>query len=105
MRGMEIGQTAWIIIIAAMVVIGLLGLFGTHREPRTALGSDTHKGMPASSSTPSDTDEDVNPVTEAEVYLAYGRKEQAIEILEEALRAKPAREDIRRKLQEIKAGK
>ena len=105
MRDMEIGQTEWIIIIGAMVVIGLLGLFGTRREPRTALGSDVRKDRPASSSTPSDTDEDVNPVTEAGVYLAYGRKEQAIEILEEALRAKPAREDVRKKLQEIKAGK
>jgi len=102
---MEIGQTEWIIIIGAMVVIGLLGFFGTRREPRTALGSDANKRVPASASTQSDADEDVNPVIEAEVYLAYGRKEQAIEILEEALRAKPAREDVRRKLQEIKAGK
>ena len=105
MRDMGIGQTEWIILIGAMVVIGLLGVFGTRREPATALGSDTHKGVPASSSTPSDADEDVNPVTEAEVYLAYDRKEQAIEILEEALRAKPDRQDVRRKLQEIKAEK
>ena len=102
---MEIGQTEWIIIIGAMVVIGLLAFFGVRGEPKTALGSDMRKDRPASSPTPGDADEDVNPVTEAEVYLAYGRKEQAIEILEEALRAKPDRQDVRRKLQEIKAGK
>ena len=101
---MEIGQMGWI-IIGAVVVIGLLAFFGSRGEPKTALGSDTHKDVPASSSTQSDADEDVNPVTEAEVYLAYGRKEQAIEILEEGLRANPAREDVRKKLQEIKAGK
>ena len=93
------------LVIGAVVVIGLLGFFGTRREPRTALGSDTHKGVPASSSAQSDADEDVDPIAEAEVYLAYGRKEQAIEILEEALRANPGREDIRRKLNEIKTGK
>jgi pilus assembly protein FimV len=93
------------IVVGAVVIIGLLGFFGSRREPRTALGSDANKRVPASSSTQSDANEDVNPVTEAEVYLAYGRKEQAIEILEEALRANPAREDVRKKLQEIKTGK
>jgi pilus assembly protein FimV len=102
---MEIGQTEWI-IIGAVVVIGLLAFFGSRRgEPKTALGSNMRKDAPAPESTQSDTDEDVNPVTEAEVYLSYGRKEQAIEILEEALRANPTREDVRKKLNEIKAGK
>jgi len=93
------------IIIGAVVVIGVLGFLGTRREPRTALGSDAHRRAPASSSAKSNTDADVNPVAEAEVYLAYGRKEQAIEILEEALRANSAREDVRNKLNEIKAVK
>jgi pilus assembly protein FimV len=88
-----------------VVVVGLLGFFGTRGEPKTALGSNMRKVVPAPSSTQSDADDDVDPVAEAEVYLAYGRKAQAIEILEEALRAKPARENVRKKLQEIKAGK
>jgi Tfp pilus assembly protein FimV len=101
---MEIGQMEWI-IIGAVAVIGVLGFLGTRREPRTALGSNAHKRTPASSSAEGNTDGEVNPITEAEVYLAYGRKEQAIEILQEALRANPAREDVRKKLNEIKAGK
>jgi hypothetical protein len=48
---------------------------------------------------------DVDPLAEAEVYLAYGRREPAIEILKDALRANPARQDIRKRLAEIAAGK
>jgi hypothetical protein len=47
----------------------------------------------------------VDPLAEAEVYLVYGRREQAIEILNEALRAAPGRRDIRKRLAEIVAGK
>ena len=100
---MEIGQMEWI-ITGAVIVVAVLGFLGTRREPRTALGSDAHRRAPAPSSTASNTNADVHPIAEAEVYLAYGRKEQAIEILEEALRANSAREDVRKKLNEIKAG-
>lgn len=44
----------------------------------------------------------VDPLAEAEVYLAYGRKQQAIEILENALLYDDTRHDIRRKLTELK---
>jgi pilus assembly protein FimV len=46
---------------------------------------------------------DVDPVAEADVYLAYGRDAQAEEILKEALRAHPERIAIQRKLAEIYA--
>ncbi|MFT7724374.1 MAG: FimV/HubP family polar landmark protein [Roseateles sp.] len=46
---------------------------------------------------------DVDPVAEADVYLAYGRDLQAEEILKEALRADPARLAIRLKLLEVYA--
>ncbi|RZJ10407.1 MAG: hypothetical protein EOP39_08770 [Rubrivivax sp.] len=46
---------------------------------------------------------DVDPVAEADVYLAYGRDLQAEEILKEALRANPARLAIRLKLLEVYA--
>ena len=42
-----------------------------------------------------------DPVGEAEIYLAYGRQERAIEILQEALRGDPAQSDVRLKLMEI----
>jgi pilus assembly protein FimV len=46
---------------------------------------------------------DVDPVAEADVYLAYGRDLQAEEILKEALRTTPGRVAIHAKLAEIYA--
>ena len=46
---------------------------------------------------------DVDPVAEADVYLAYGRDLQAEEILKEALRTNPTRVAIHAKLMEIYA--
>ncbi len=43
-----------------------------------------------------------NPLAEAEVYLAYGRKNQALAILEEALQKDPSRTDISEKLRALK---
>ena len=67
---------------------------------------DTNDGTPTGSSmvySPSqmDTGDDVDPVAEADVYLAYGRDLQAEEILEEALRTNPGRLAIHQKLLEI----
>jgi pilus assembly protein FimV len=46
---------------------------------------------------------DVDPVAEADVYLAYGRDLQAEEILKEAMRGSPERMAIRTKLLEVYA--
>ncbi|MCS6945624.1 MAG: FimV/HubP family polar landmark protein [Sutterellaceae bacterium] len=46
---------------------------------------------------------EVDPVAEADVYIAYGREEQAEEILKEALRLQPDRHAVRLKLLEIYA--
>jgi pilus assembly protein FimV len=46
---------------------------------------------------------DVDPVAEADVYLAYGRDLQAEEILKEAMRGNPERLAIRSKLLEVYA--
>ena len=43
----------------------------------------------------------IDPVAEAEVYLAYGRDSQAEEILQDALSKLPDRQDVRLKLMEI----
>jgi pilus assembly protein FimV len=44
---------------------------------------------------------EVDPVAEADVYIAYGRDAQAEEILKEALRTQPERHAVRLKLLEI----
>jgi len=51
-----------------------------------------------------DTNE-VDPVAEADVYIAYGRDAQAEEILKEALRTHPERNAVRLKLLEIYANR
>ncbi|HRH89232.1 MAG TPA: FimV/HubP family polar landmark protein, partial [Rubrivivax sp.] len=72
---------------------------------------DTHDAPSATSSASSmsyslsqlDAIGDVDPVAEADVYLAYGRDLQAEEILKEAMRANPERLAIRSKLLEVYA--
>lgn len=70
---------------------------------------DTRDGANSSSSSLSyslsqlDAIGDVDPVAEADVYLAYGRDLQAEEILKEALRSDPGRVAIRSKLLEVYA--
>jgi len=51
-----------------------------------------------------DTDE-VDPIAEAEVYMAYGRDAQAEEILKDALQKDPSRHEIRMKLLDIYAAR
>ncbi len=48
---------------------------------------------------------DVDPIAEAEVYMAYGRDVQAEEILKEAISKNPDRHEIRVKLLEIYAAR
>ncbi|MES2633454.1 MAG: FimV/HubP family polar landmark protein [Pseudomonadota bacterium] len=67
---------------------------------------DTNEGGATGSSmvySPSQLDAagDVDPVAEADVYLAYGRDLQAEEILKEAMRTQPQRVAIHSKLLEI----
>ena len=44
---------------------------------------------------------DVDPISEADVYLAYGRHQQAEDILKEALEKEPDRNEIKLKLLEV----
>lgn len=48
---------------------------------------------------------DVDPIAEAEVYMAYGRDKQAEEILREAISKDPARHELQIKLLEIYVGR
>jgi pilus assembly protein FimV len=45
---------------------------------------------------------EVDPLAEAEVYLAYGRRKEAVEILKEAVETRPERrKEIEAKLREL----
>jgi pilus assembly protein FimV len=71
----------------------------THDQPSTAAASSSM----SYSLSQLDAIGDVDPVAEADVYLAYGRDLQAEEILKEAMRATPERMAIRTKLLEVYA--
>ena len=117
---------------AVLGVVGLLAGFGIYRsrqrkkaamedsaflesrlQPDSFFGAsggqkvDTNDAAGGSSMvyTPSQLDaaDDVDPVAEADVYLAYGRDVQAEEILREALKFNPGRVAIHQKLLEIYA--
>jgi pilus assembly protein FimV len=68
-------------------------------------GTDSTTGGSSMAYSPSQLDAggDVDPVAEADVYLAYGRDLQAEEILKEAVRHNPARVSVHAKLGEIYA--
>lgn len=86
----------------------------SHLQPESFFGNsggqnvDTNDSAITGSSmiySPSQLDavDDVDPVAEADVYLAYGRDLQAEEILKDALRTRPERLAIHQKLLEIYA--
>lgn len=117
------------VLVALLVGLGLYQLRGRWRrpggetsflesrgQPDSFFGAsggqriDTREGASSSSSSSMsyslsqlDAIGDVDPVAEADVYLAYGRDLQAEEILKEAMRATPDRHSIRLKLLEVYA--
>jgi pilus assembly protein FimV len=74
----------------------------TERNPNTQVGATTDFSRLGLGSI--DT-HDVDPIAEAEVYMAYGRDAQAEEILKEALAKEPQRHEIAAKLLEIYAAR
>jgi pilus assembly protein FimV len=79
--------------------------FGSSGGQRVDTSSDPRGNTSSIAYTSSQLDaaDDVDPVAEADVYLAYGRDLQAEEILKEALRSNPGRIAIHVKLLEIYA--
>jgi len=67
-----------------------------------AQSTDTTAASPAA---PAAAADEVDPLAEAEVYIAYGRDGQAEEILKEALSKNPQREDVQLKLMEVYAAR
>ena len=80
---MENLASAW--IIGAAIVLAIVAIFALRGR----------NGMPSG--------EPPDPIAEAEVYLAYGRSEQAKQVLQNALSIHPGRKDIAAKLRELEA--
>jgi pilus assembly protein FimV len=79
------------------------GASGGQRIDTRDAGSSSNSSSMSYSLSQLDAIGDVDPVAEADVYLAYGRDLQAEEILKEAMRAAPERMAIRGKLLEVYA--
>ncbi len=78
----------------------LFGATGGRSVDTGATSTFNSSFIPAASQLDSN---EVDPVAEADVYIAYGREEQAEDILKEALRLQPDRHAVRVKLLEIYA--
>jgi pilus assembly protein FimV len=71
---------------------------GTAFSPQSAAAN-------AAAETGGETSDEVDPVAEAEIFLAYGRDAQAEELLKEALESSPKRYEIHLKLLQIYANR
>ncbi len=78
----------------------LFGATGGQSVDTRSTSSFNSSFIPAASQLDSN---EVDPVAEADVYIAYGREEQAEDLLKEALRLQPDRPAVRMKLLEIYA--
>ncbi|MGV6396437.1 FimV/HubP family polar landmark protein [Pseudomonas caspiana] len=58
---------------------------------------------PAAAAVAAAKERPADPLVQAEIHIAYGRMNQAVELLEESVKVDPSRDDIRLKLMEIYA--
>jgi pilus assembly protein FimV len=77
------------------------------RESMGAISETSEETSFMSEFSPSDIDAlqdetgEVDPISEADVYIAYGRYQQAEELIKQALERSPGREELKHKLLEI----
>jgi pilus assembly protein FimV len=74
-------------------------------EPSGAAAVSVDGKAVARAEAAAETSEEVDPVAEAEIFLAYGRDAQAEELLKEALESSPKRHEIHLKLLQIYANR
>lgn len=99
-----------------VLVLGGLGFAALRRRRARAADDDAEPTRMApemgvaAAATAETTDaaapaDEVDPIAEAEVYIAYGRDGQAEDILKEAMGRDPSREDVQVKLAEVYAAR
>jgi Tfp pilus assembly protein FimV len=112
MSNMEI---LWVVsVVAAMAaVVGIVLLRRKNKQETTSNGNGNGNGK-----TPPTGQEDslfstfddqaseanshLDPIAEADVYLAYGNRQQAVSVLRKAAQENPGRDDILEKIREIR---
>ncbi|MES9971444.1 MAG: FimV/HubP family polar landmark protein [Candidatus Thiodiazotropha sp.] len=83
------------------------GVIATGKDDSSSLTAPTDETSFMSDFSPSDIDAlqdetgEVDPLSEADVYIAYGRYQQAEELIKQAIEKNPEREELKHKLAEI----
>ncbi|MBT2989973.1 MAG: hypothetical protein KME65_13550 [Candidatus Thiodiazotropha sp. (ex Ctena orbiculata)] len=83
------------------------GVVTTSKDDSSSLTAPTDETSFMSDFSPSDIDAlqdetgEVDPLSEADVYIAYGRYQQAEELIKQAMEKNPEREELKHKLAEI----
>ncbi|MEG5263793.1 FimV/HubP family polar landmark protein [Pseudomonas sp. JDS28PS106] len=73
------------------------------QSPNVRMGAAAGAAAAAAAGVTAARERPADPLVQAEIHIAYGRMNQAIELLEEAVKEDPERDDIRLKLMEIYA--
>ena len=93
---------------ASSAAPGNLGTPSVFSEPGPEPSIASTAGAPLAAAPPAPAEDDsdnVDPIAEADVYMAYGRDAQAEEILKEALAKNPGRSALQLKLLEVYAAR
>jgi Tfp pilus assembly protein FimV len=92
-------QILWTVsVVAALAAV--VGIILLRRKPKATVAQDTL--FSTFDDRPSEANAHLDPIAEADVYLAYGNKQQAVNILRKAAQENPGRADILEKIREIR---
>lgn len=93
------------LIVGGIVLLaGTIGLGLTRKWLIKAVREKGYNGVSTPSSAGAKKHGASDPLAKADVYLAYGRKRQALETLKQALQEHPSRSDIEAKLRKLIGG-
>jgi Tfp pilus assembly protein FimV len=90
----------WFVAMVA-VTIGIVAAIAMRKRMPKKPAPDTFQDMSIFDDEVASGNYEIDPVAEAEVYLAYGNKQQAIILLNKAALDNPGRQDILDKIREI----
>ena len=90
----------WLLVVIALAVGGFAFLAARKRTAKNT-APDTFQDMSIFDDEVASGNYEIDPISEAEVYLAYGNREQAVALLKKAAEDHPERQDIRDKIDQI----
>ncbi len=92
-------QILWAVSVVAALA-ALVGIILLRRKPKATPAQDTL--FSTFDDRPLDAMTRLDPLAEADVYLAYGNRQQAVSVLRKAAQEHPGRTDILEKIREIR---